>query len=635
MKILIIKTGALGDVLRSNFMAPALKHKYRLDYPEIYLITSEKAKPLFLNNPYVDNIISVENKMNINKLRELSFDLIINLEEDRENCQFVSSLRTKKLIGVFLNKSGEIDYTPEAEYWFNMSMISKFKKKKADILKIKNKKTHRQILSEMIGISDYRKYEPFLRLTPKQRELSNDFLRRHNLSRFDLILGINTGSADRWPKDLSVKETAKLIDKIYKEFNAKILLFGGPNEIKRNMDILRLTKSPVIITGCGNDLVEFPALISVCNLFITTDTLGLHVALALKRRTIVLMGPTSSSEIDMYERGKKIVAKSKCLCCYRRDCKSMNKINLEEIMDKIKKFLKQKITLIITAFKEPNVTKAIESALNQNTNFEYEVIVAAPDKETLDIVKTYSKKNKKVKTIKDPGKGKSYALNKVFSEIKTDILILTDGDLYISENSVEEIAKLFLDPEIGCVSGRPVPQESRDTKYGYWANFLFDSAHKIRKEAFNNNNFIECTGYLFAFRKDHINSIPLNVAEDTIIPYFFWEKGYKIGYAENAQAFVKNADNIQDWLKQKIRTHKSHGALSRYVDVLTTPKVKSFKTESKGVFWLLKDISNLRESFWALQLVLFRFFTWKKYFLDTHIFDRHYKDAWERIKSTK
>ena len=629
MNILIIKIGALGDVLRTSFIAQALKEKYQKYNPKIFWVTDEKAKPFFVNNPYIYSVISDKNK---DKLRSTKFDLVINLEEDIENCKFASSFKNTKIIG-FYYKSGEVIPTPSAKEWFDMSVLGK--KPENDIFKKKNKKTHRQIISEITGIDNYKDYEPFLRLIKKQRKFATDFLRRHNLSRNDLIIGINTGSADRWPKALSIKKTIEIIENIHKKYTAKILLFGGPNEINRNNEILSLTKVPVIITGCGNNLFEFPALINVCNLFISTDTLGLHIALALKRKTIVLIGPTSNSEIEMYGLGEKIIAKSSCICCYKSDCKSMEKININQIINIIPKLLEQKVTLLITSYKEPRVLRAIESALNQKTNYSYNVVVSAPDKETLEIVNKYSLKHKNLSFLQDPGKGKSFALNIAFSKIKTDIIILTDGDVTFGKNAIEEVVNLFLDPEIGCVSGRPVPYENKKTKYGFWANFLFDAAHRIRKKAFNSNSFIECSGYLFAFRKDKINQIPIDVAEDTVIPYIFWQKGYKIGYAENALVYVKNADNLNDWIKQKLRTHKSHRNLGLYVDIKTNPKVKSFKTESKGISWLFNYPLNLKEFSWTIQLALARLYTWIKYFIDIRFFNETYRDGWERSESTK
>lgn len=294
-----------------------------------------------------------------------------------------------------------------------------------------------------------------------------------------------------------------------------------------------------------------------------------------------------------------------------------------------------KITLLITAFKEPNIAKAIEAALNQKTKYKYNIILSAPDKETLDIAKKYSKKHKNFKIIEDPGKGKSFALNLAFKKIRNDILILTDGDVYISKNSIEEITNIFSDPKIGCLSGRPVPQESRDNKFGYFAHFLFDSANKIRKRAFEKRDFIECTGYLFAFRKKIIDNIPTDVSEDAIIPYIFKQKGYDIGYAEKAEVYVKNPNNLKDWIKQKTRTHKAHEKLDLYADTKNIPKIKSFKTESKGIFWLLKYPRNFKEILWTIELILARLFTWIKYFFEAKLFNKKYSDAWERVESTK
>jgi len=626
MNILIIKTGALGDVVRTSWIAQALKDKFKNS--KIFWITDKKATSLFINNPYVTQILIPEKK---NSLKKLKWDLIINLEEDEESCKFATSLNPREIQG-FHYKYNKIQATSTTKDWFEMSAIGS--KPQNDILKKQNKKTHREIISEIIKIKEYKKYEPFLRLTEKQRRFANEFLRRHNLSRSNLIIGINTGSAGRWPKQLSIKKTAKLIDELYSKSNAKIILFGGPEEIERNQQIHKLSNSPIIDTGTGNNLLEFPALISVCSLLITSDTLGLHISLALKRKTIALIGPTSNTEIDMYGFGEKVISKSDCLCCYNSDCKSMEKITIEDIISAVKNILSQKITLLITAYNEPHIEEAVKSALNQKTNYKFEVIISAPDQETLDRIEKY-KKYSNFKTIKDPGVGKSFALNHCFPRINTDILILSDGDTNISENTIEEIASQFSNPEIGCVTGRPTPQELKNTKYGFWAHFLFDSAHRIRKQASESSSFIECSGYLFAFRKKRINQIPIDVAEDTVIPYLLWQKGYKIGYAEKARVYVKNANNWKDWLKQKTRTHKSHEKLALYVDTKTTPKVKTFKTEIKGIVWLMQYPQNLKELIWANQLAISRLLTWIKYYFDTTFFSKHYRDGWERIESTK
>jgi ADP-heptose:LPS heptosyltransferase len=635
VNILIIKVGALGDVVRTSFIAQALKDKYKKRNPQIFWITSKSAIPLFVNNPYVQKVVSEENKGNLSKI---PFDIIINLEEDIENAKFTSSITTKKIIGAFLNEKGKIDYTDDTRYWFDTSLISKHGTKKADLLKKQNKKTHRKIISEIVGIKDERKYEPFLRLNNLQRNIAKTFIRRQNLSKTDLIVGMFLGSGERWPKELPMDKSINLINRVYKLFNAKIILFGGPQEVDRNEEIIRKTNAPIINAGCGNDLVEFPALVGICNFFITTDTLGLHVSLALKRRTISLIGPTSHHEVDMYGLGEKVVSKSNCLCCYNEDCKSMQKLSVNEIISNMKKMLNFKILFVITGYKEPDIGRAIESVLSQNTSYRFEILVSAPDDETLNLAKQYSlnKNGIKINFFKDPGKGKMNTLNIIIKNLgKEDILILSDGDVYVSDNTIEDISNLFLDPEMGCVSGKPTPLENKDTKYGYWANFLFEAAHKLRKTAFEKGDFLECSGYLWAFRGDDSLRIPLDTAEDAVIPYSFWEKGYKIGYAENAKVFVRNVNNWKDWIKQKVRTTKAHETLEKYVDTKTTPRTKTFKTEAQGISDLIRYPKNPREAYWSALLAASRFYMWGLVFYNARIKKFDSVDAWERIESAR
>jgi heptosyltransferase-2 len=46
----------------------------------------------------------------------------------------------------------------------------------------------------------------------------------------------------------------------------------------------------------------------------------MHLSLALKRRTVVLFGPTSAAEIELYGLGEKVVPDMECLSCYKTSC---------------------------------------------------------------------------------------------------------------------------------------------------------------------------------------------------------------------------------------------------------------------------------------------------------------------------
>jgi len=293
-------------------------------------------------------------------------------------------------------------------------------------------------------------------------------------------------------------------------------------------------------------------------------------------------------------------------------------------------------TIVISSFREPNLKRAIEESLNQNTKTDYNVLVISPDKEAEELVNYYKKRKKKINFLKDPGKGKSFGLNLSFKKLKSDIWIFTDGDVVLDRNVVQKIITIFNDREIGCVCGRIVPTNSKDNLIGYWAHLLADAgAHTIRKKFSDKNKFFECSGYLFAFRKGLISEIPLDVAEDSYIPYLIFQKGYKIRYLPEAIVYVKNPDTVKDFIKQRIRTAKAHTSLTNYFK--NFPRVKSFKNEIKeGTFNALRYASNIKESIWTIELFFVRLYIWFRKFYDERIINRmNYSDGWEKIESTK
>jgi heptosyltransferase-2 len=56
-----------------------------------------------------------------------------------------------------------------------------------------------------------------------------------------------------------------------------------------------------------NDLNKYFDWINACQMIITNDSLGLHVAIALKKKVVGLFGPSNPKEVHMYGRGKSLV----------------------------------------------------------------------------------------------------------------------------------------------------------------------------------------------------------------------------------------------------------------------------------------------------------------------------------------
>jgi len=279
------------------------------------------------------------------------------------------------------------------------------------------------------------------------------------------------------------------------------------------------------------------------------------------------------------------------------------------------------ISIIITAYKEPNtIGKAIESITSQKISDKYELVVVAPDKATIDIAKKY----KSVKIIKDENNGKPAALNLAFSQCKkSDILIFTDGDVYVSENSINELLKPFLDKNIGAVSSRPISLNQKDNMYGCWSHLLTDvGAHETRMNLAKKNKFLVCSGYLMAIR-NILDSIPEeSLSDDAVISNLIYAKGYKIAYSPNALVYVKYPDNFSDWLKQKRRSAGGYLQIKKLA--YRKDDMRSFVKESSGLFRALKYPKNLKEFYWTFLLVLARLYLWLVVFVDLKIRRRNF-----------
>lgn len=292
------------------------------------------------------------------------------------------------------------------------------------------------------------------------------------------------------------------------------------------------------------------------------------------------------------------------------------------------------ISIIITAFKEPKtIGKAIESFVQQTIKESYELIVSAPDTETLSIAKEYSKKFKQIKIFQDVGKGKSAALNQILQFAKSRILIFSDGDVYVSQNSVNNLIDAFKDDKVGCATGRPVSREDKKTLLGYWSHMLCDAgAHKLRLKRAQEGKFLECSGYLWALKNGIIKKFPTDVAEDSIVPAMLWLRNYKIKYIPEAEVYVSYPKTLRDYIEQKKRTIKSHEKINKYVKKI--PKMKSFKNEVLGAAYLFCYASNAKEIVYSLLAFPVRFFLWILAYWQ-YFFKNEYSDAWKRVESTK
>src|SRR6185369_7323919 len=115
------------------------------------------------------------------------------------------------------------------------------------------------------------------------------------------VVGLNTGAGGRWPlKQWREDGYVELIGRLGRRDDIQFLLLGGPGERERNERLKAASPFPLLDPGCDNSVRHFAALIGHADVVVTGDTLAMHLALALNKRTVVLFGPTSAPEIEVY-----------------------------------------------------------------------------------------------------------------------------------------------------------------------------------------------------------------------------------------------------------------------------------------------------------------------------------------------
>lgn len=297
------------------------------------------------------------------------------------------------------------------------------------------------------------------------------------------------------------------------------------------------------------------------------------------------------------------------------------------------------IYIIITSYKEPKATlRAVKSFLDQGMK-DIKVIVVDPFQETEDFLKK-NISDERFEFILDPGQGKPYALNMIFelfySDNKDDILVFSDGDVFVSKNSLKEIQSAFKDKKVGAITGRPVSTNPRNSKYGYWSKVSYDGIDKVRTRLNREKKFMQCSGYLFAIRNGLVKETYPDVPEDCVIPYLVWKKGYRVAYLKNAEVYIQYPNNFEDWVKQRVRTIKAHENLNKIVPDM--PRTKSFFNEIKeGLIFTLAHPKNPQEYFWLFQLYFARIYVYYKSFREAKTkkaFDPAWRDDSE-IQSAK
>lgn len=310
--ILIVKLDAMGDVLRTTCLLPCIAEKW--PGMNVAWITRQESVPLLENNPYVHDIIPYGPDALVT-LAARSFDYAICLDAGEVSAGMAAMANAKKKIGYILDKEGHVSATNEAaENWLRMGIF--------DDLKSANQRSYQEIMCSILDVPDDN-LSYTLTLTDLEIKRGRDHLVDSGLNLERKIIGIHTGGGGRWTlKQWNEDKFSELILELSRELGneIQILLFGGPLERELNSRLIGRMSGSVLDAGCDNEVRHFASLIRNCSVVLSGDSLAMHVAIAMGRRVVVLFGPTSNTEIELFGLGEKVIPDLDCLACYKKVC---------------------------------------------------------------------------------------------------------------------------------------------------------------------------------------------------------------------------------------------------------------------------------------------------------------------------
>ncbi len=332
-RVLIIKCRAQGDVLQTTPLLAGLRRKY----PDAHVtwVTDAESVDLLVHNPAVDRVLPFDPETVV-ALDAQAFDVLISLDKEPGLTGLARRVRAERKFGFGMNAYGNLTI-------FNEAAATAYELGVNDDLKFfKNTRTYQEIAAEAAEL-DYRRDEYAFVLPEEARARAAAFWKRHRLSGRKPAVGLNTGAGTKFgTKQWPVEHYAKLIRLLLTKLKANVFLLGGQRERALNEGLARKFPGRIFNTGHDNTLLEFAGLIDRLALVVTSDTLGMHLAIALQKKVVALFGPTAPQEIDLYGRGVKLFLAESCAPCYRQTCpdaRCMRAITPELVFDEVRKLL--------------------------------------------------------------------------------------------------------------------------------------------------------------------------------------------------------------------------------------------------------------------------------------------------------
>lgn len=152
-------------------------------------------------------------------------------------------------------------------------------------------------------------------------------------------------------------------------------------------------------------------------------------------------------------------------------------------------------------------------------------------------------------------RGKSAALKHGLQELKTRYVAFTDANTMLNDGAMKEIARLFMDPTVGCVSGekRVVAKKAGEmAAEGEGLYWKYEST--LKRWDSELYSAMGAAGELYAIDSTLVREVPDEaLLDDFMMSMYMVEDGKRIAYTPDAYAQEYGSANIFEESKRKRR----------------------------------------------------------------------------------
>lgn len=214
------------------------------------------------------------------------------------------------------------------------------------------------------------------------------------------------------------------------------------------------------------------------------------------------------------------------------------------------------VTLFVAAYNEKDyVDEKVRNSFSLNYPQEkvhHVWVTDGSDDGTPDILRNYGG----IEVYHEEARGgKIGAMNRGMKFVKTPIVIFSDGNTTLGENSIREIVNLFKNPKVGCVSGeKRIVNKDADAAAGAGEGIYWKYESTLKKWDAELYSVVGAAGELFAIRTELWQEVEKDtLLDDFIISLRVAMSGYTIQYNPEAYAIETASANVKEELKRKIR----------------------------------------------------------------------------------